>query len=185
MAVTAEAAGEMRRSDDALRALQGLYTGAFDGAVYDAATAALIGVVDDASRLEPPVAMLRRGGEADGLGALGDLYAAKGDAGTEGELLEYLGEEPPPAKCLVVIETLGRLGYSGAVPLLSIYARETRPGTVETSSAAPRALGRIGDRRAAPVFAEVLEDPAAVPTRLTAAAEAAVEAGDPSRATPL
>ncbi|HUT97640.1 MAG TPA: HEAT repeat domain-containing protein [bacterium] len=185
MAVAAEAVGERRRSDDALQALQEVYSGAFDGPVYDAATAALIAAVDDASRLEPPVAMLKRVEYADALSALGDLYAAKGDDGTGVALLEYLGVEPPLAKCLVVIETLGRLGYSGAVLLLSTYARETKPGTVETSSAALRALGRIGDRRAAPVFAEVLEDPAAVPTRLTAAAEAAVDAGDPSLVYPL
>ncbi len=185
MAVAAEAADETRRSDEALQALQDVYTGAFDGPVYRAATAALIAAVDDASRLEPPVAMLKRVEYADALAALGDLYTAKGDAGTGRALLEYLAEEPPLAKSLVVIETLGRLDYPDAVPLLSTYARETRPGTVETSSAALRALGRIGDRRAAPVFAEVLEDPAAVPARLTAAAEAAVDAGDPSLVYPL
>ena len=185
MAVAAEAAGERRRADDALQVLQDVYSGAFDASVYDAATAALVAAVDDASWLESPVAMLKRVEYADALSALGDLYAAKGDAGTGEELLEYLGEEPPLEKCLVVIETLGGLGYSGAVPLLSTYAREARPGTVETSSAALRALGRIGDRRAAPVLAEVLEDPAAVPARLTAAAEAAVDAGDPSLVYPL
>ncbi|MCX7022469.1 MAG: HEAT repeat domain-containing protein, partial [bacterium] len=185
MAVAAEADGDRRRSDDALKALQEVYYGAFDGPVYDAVTAALVGAVGDASRLEPPGAMLKRVEHADALSALGDLYAAKGDTRTGGELLEYLGEEPPLAKCLVVIETLGRLGYSGAVPLLSTYARETKPGTVETSSAALRSLGRIGDSRAAPVLAEVLEDPAAVPARLTAAAEAAVDAGDPSLVYPL
>jgi HEAT repeat protein len=185
MAVAARAAGEERRFDDAVGALQEVYSGAFDGPVFDAATAALVAAVDDASQLEPPVAMLERVEHARALAALGDLYAAKGDTGTGRELLEYLVEEPPLAKCLVVIETLGRLEYAYAVPILSTYAREKRPGTVETSSAALRALGRIGDSRAAPVLAEVLEDPAAVPARLTAAAEAAVDAGDPSLVYPL
>ncbi|MCK4593959.1 HEAT repeat domain-containing protein [bacterium] len=185
MAAAATAAEDWRRYEDAVQALQEVYERDFTGDAYDAATAALVKIVENAAQLEPPVRRFRGIKYADALAALGNLYATVGDAGTAGELLDYLGEEPPPAKTLAVIDVLGRLGYAGAVPLLSIYARETRPGTIETSVAALRALGRIGDRNAAPVFAEVLEDTGAVPARLAAAAEAAVDAGDPSLVYPL
>lgn len=101
------------------------------------------------------------------------------------ELNDYLESEPTEPRAVAALHALGLGGSPEALPLLTEYARSSRPGDVQLSVAALEALGELGLPESAPVLTQVLEDPATPPLRLTAAARACAAVADPNLLFPL
>lgn len=71
-------------------------------------------------------------------------------------LRDRLGAEPVPEIVVAMITALGRLGESEDCEILLAYTGADRPAALRR--AATRALGDLGDRRAAPRLGELLDD---------------------------
>lgn len=116
---------------------------------------------------------------------LGNVLAKLVSKASTAQLLRSLDRVENSTDRAMIITALGATGSTDALPVLIKWAERSAPASMRESTAALRALGQIGDSSAAPTLASVLGDVKTPAVRLTAAAEAAAQAGDASLLFPL